>query len=307
MNRISSRLSSFLPPADLRRPALLGAGLLVASWAFIAFTPVFSTWLFGDARYYENWGGWIAAHQVPYRDFNIEYPPGALPTFVAPVYLRKLFFYHGTYFFWLRVEILVFALLTLAVMVFVLGRLGVSRRRAYAVCAAAGVAPAVLGPIAFFHFDYWPAMFAVAAVAALVAQRGVLACALSDHPAARGWADRATQWMEQWLTDEVGSNGEWIPEGSHYGHVTLAIMLAYGWRAIFYVFGSFGIIWAIAFNFFYRDNPEEHKGVNQAELAHIRGLNADGSIKSFDLKVRPKTPWRRMLWYVVWRGLQTKQ
>ena len=179
MNRISSRLSSFLPPADLRRPALLGAGLLVASWAFIAFTPVFSTWLFGDARYYENWGTWIAAHQVPYRDFNIEYPPGALPTFVAPVYLRKLFFYHGTYFFWLRVEILVFALLTLAVMVFVLGRLGVSRRRAYAVCAAAGVAPAVLGPIAFFHFDYWPALFAAAAVAALVAQRGVLACALA--------------------------------------------------------------------------------------------------------------------------------
>ena len=184
MNRNSSSLSSFLPPADLRRPALLGAGLLVASWAFIAFTPVFSTWLFGDARYYESWGGWIAAHQVPYRDFNIEYPPGALPTFVAPVYLRKLFFYHGTYFFWLRVEILVFALITLAAMVFVLGRLGVSRRRAYAVCIAAGVAPAVLGPIAFFHFDYWPAMFAAAAVAALVARRGVLACALAAAGAA---------------------------------------------------------------------------------------------------------------------------
>jgi len=178
MNRNSSRLSSFLPPADLRRPALLGAGLLVASWAFIAFTPVFAQWLFGDARYYENWGSWIAAHQVPYRDFNVEYPPGALPTFVVPVYLRKLFFYHGRYFFWLRVEILVFALVTLALMVFVLGRLGASRRRAYAVCVATGVAPAVLGPIAFFHFDYWPAMLAAAGLAALVARRGVLACAL---------------------------------------------------------------------------------------------------------------------------------
>ncbi len=56
---------------------------------------------------------------------------------------------------------------------------------------------------------------------------GVIACALSDHPAAQGWADRATQWMEQWLTDEVGPNGEWISEGSHYGHVTLADMIAY--------------------------------------------------------------------------------
>ncbi len=105
---------------------------------------------------YESWGGWLAAHQVPYRDFNVEYPPGALPTFVAPVYLRKLFGYHGTYFFWFRVEILVFALLALAAMTWALARLGASRRRAYAVLGAAGVAPAVLGPIAFFHFDYWP-------------------------------------------------------------------------------------------------------------------------------------------------------
>jgi len=184
MSRSSTRLSSFLPPADLRRPALLGAGLLVASWAFISFTPVFSVWLFGDARYYESWGGWIAAHLVPYRDFNVEYPPGALPTFAVPVYLRKLFGYHGTYFFWLRVEILVFALLALAAMTWALARLGASRRRAYAVLGAAGVAPAVLGPIAFFHFDYWPSLLAVAAVAALLHRRGVLACALAAAGAA---------------------------------------------------------------------------------------------------------------------------
>jgi hypothetical protein len=184
MNRKSSSRSSFLPPADLRPPALLGAGLLVASWAFIAFTPVFSVWLFGDARYYESWGGWLAAHQVPYRDFNVEYPPGALPTFLAPVYLRKFAGYHGTYFFWLRVEILVFAVFTLTAMTWALARLGASRRRAYAVLGAAGIAPAVLGPIAFFHFDYWPSMFAVAAVAAILYRRGVLACALAAAGAA---------------------------------------------------------------------------------------------------------------------------
>jgi sugar phosphate permease len=38
-------------------------------------------------------------------------------------------------------------------------------------------------------------------------------------------------------------------------------------------------------------------------LAHIRGLNADGTIKTFDLKERPKVPWRRILgaanmWYI---------
>lgn len=85
--------------------------------------------------------------------------------------------------------------------------------------------------------------------------------------------------------------------------IAAAIMLAFGWRAIFYVFGSFGILWGIGFNFFYRNNPEEHKAVNQAELAHIRGLNADGTIKTFDVRERLKTPWRRILgaanmWYI---------
>jgi sugar phosphate permease len=81
-----------------------------------------------------------------------------------------------------------------------------------------------------------------------------------------------------------------------------AIMLAFGWRAIFYVCGSFGIIWAILFNFLYRNNPEEHTGVNRVELAHIRGLNPDGTIKPLNIK-RPAAPWRRILgspnmWYI---------
>jgi len=46
------------------------------------------------------------------------------------------------------------------------------------------VTPALLGPIALFHYDYWPALLATAAVAALVARRGVLACALAALGAA---------------------------------------------------------------------------------------------------------------------------
>ena len=56
---------------------------------------------------------------------------------------------------------------------------------------------------------------------------GVIACALSDHPAAKGWAERATRWMDKWLTDEVGTNGEWMPEGSHYSYVSLEPMISY--------------------------------------------------------------------------------
>ena len=39
-----------------------------------------------------------------------------------------------------------------------------------------------------------------------------------------------------------------------------SIMIAFGWRAIFYIFGSLGILWAIVFNALYRNRPEHHAG-----------------------------------------------
>ena len=81
-----------------------------------------------------------------------------------------------------------------------------------------------------------------------------------------------------------------------------SIMLAFGWRAIFYIFGSLGVIWAIAFSFFYRNLPEEHKSVNVAELAEIRGLNPDGTVRKPNV-TRQATPWRTIfgspnMWYI---------
>ncbi len=77
------------------------------------------------------------------------------------------------------------------------------------------------------------------------------------------------------------------------------IMIAFGWRAIFYIFGSLGVVWAIVFNLFYRNRPENHSYVNAAELAEIRG--ADSS--SGPALERPATPWKRILlapnmWFV---------
>jgi sugar phosphate permease len=73
-----------------------------------------------------------------------------------------------------------------------------------------------------------------------------------------------------------------------------SILVAFGWRSIFYIFGSLGILWALVFSFFYRNLPEEHKGVNRAELARIRGVNPDGTIKTLSV-ARPKTPWKKIL------------
>ena len=43
------------------------------------------------------------------------------------------------------------------------------------------------------------------------------------------------------------------------------------WRHSFWIFGGLGVIWCIAFWWWFRDRPEEHPRVNTAELALIRG------------------------------------
>lgn len=70
--------------------------------------------------------------------------------------------------------------------------------------------------------------------------------------------------------------------------VAAGILLAFGWRAIFYIFGSLGLIWSVAFAVYYRNRPEEHAGVNAAELAQIRGPNPFSASQQ-------SPPWRRIL------------
>jgi sugar phosphate permease len=71
-------------------------------------------------------------------------------------------------------------------------------------------------------------------------------------------------------------------------------MLAYGWLTMFYAFGAIGFLWVVVFVVFYRERPEDHPHVNRAELAQIRGIGADGRVKSLSVS-RTHTPWARIL------------
>lgn len=51
--------------------------------------------------------------------------------------------------------------------------------------------------------------------------------------------------------------------------IVVAIMMAWGWRAVFYIFGLAGILLAIAYYYFVADHPKESRFVNRAELEHI--------------------------------------
>lgn len=49
----------------------------------------------------------------------------------------------------------------------------------------------------------------------------------------------------------------------------LTIVQVYaGWRGLFFITGIIGVVWGIAWYFFYR-SPTEHAGINEAELEHI--------------------------------------
>ncbi len=65
------------------------------------------------------------------------------------------------------------------------------------------------------------------------------------------------------------------------------IMLQYGWRVAFYVFGAVGLLLAVVWYRFATDSPEEHARVSPAELARIRD---DGTRMG-----KAPTPWRAIL------------
>lgn len=61
------------------------------------------------------------------------------------------------------------------------------------------------------------------------------------------------------------------------------------WRMPFYVFGILGVIWAVAFWRWFRDDPRKHPAVNAAELAEMDGVEHNTA------HAHAKVPWGRFL------------
>jgi sugar phosphate permease len=69
------------------------------------------------------------------------------------------------------------------------------------------------------------------------------------------------------------------------------------WRTAFVIYGALGIVWAVVFYKWYRDDPRDHPSVNQAELALLAGnenlATGHGNVPWGRL-VRSRTVW--LLW-----------
>jgi len=74
--------------------------------------------------------------------------------------------------------------------------------------------------------------------------------------------------------------------GAFSPFVASPLIKFFGWRWAFLAFGGLGVLWAVLFYLWFRDDPSEHAGVNAEELAHI---NSGGPIPT---KVHAPIPWR---------------
>jgi len=66
------------------------------------------------------------------------------------------------------------------------------------------------------------------------------------------------------------------------------MMSLIGWRWTFVCFGGIGIVWAIAFYSWFRDNPRDHPAVNEGELALLDGA-------AVNMAGHGPVPWKRFL------------
>lgn len=160
------------PRRELGRDAAIAASvgvlLFLGTFALLHIGPLGDFQII-DTPVYQRYGDAIVGGAVPYRDFDLEYPPGALPAFILPS-LAAPDDYRATF------EILMAfcGAAAVALVVVTLAAVGASLSRMTAAAAFAGLAPLALGTVVLTRYDLWPALLTIAAIAALALGRGRL-------------------------------------------------------------------------------------------------------------------------------------
>jgi hypothetical protein len=167
-------LSTPVAPYELlTRPSgrrlALAAG--VAAALFVAACSLPNVGLFdrdrvGDAPQYREKGAAVLRGEIPYRDFYLEYPPGALPVLVAPA-AGDDEGYPGRF----KALMVALGVAALGLVALALVALGAGGARVVGALGFVALAPAALGPVVIVNYDLWPAALTAAALAAVLTGR----------------------------------------------------------------------------------------------------------------------------------------
>jgi hypothetical protein len=160
-------MTSSHTPSFLRRFREFDRRLLLFGAAGVVMLICFSllnTWFWAhnqiiDTPTYQRYGLLIRAGLVPYRDFSVEYPPGALPAFVLPTFW-------GSYASAFTRFIAICGIGWLVVLTLM--------RAPTRALAFVAVSPLLIGSLVISRFDFWPTLFVIAAVGAFVCGRDEL-------------------------------------------------------------------------------------------------------------------------------------
>ena len=150
--------------------AIVAVGVFVAAWVGL-HAGFYRHSQIVDTPIYQRYGDAMRHGQVPYRDFQLEYPPAALPVFVIPSLLRSQGGDLTGYRQGFEAEMLVCGALVLLFMLSVLIGLGAGAVRIGAALGFAALAPLLLGSVELSRFDLWPAALTTGSLAAFVAGR----------------------------------------------------------------------------------------------------------------------------------------
>ncbi len=142
--------------------------VFLGSWTLLHHVWYRSSGEIVDTPEYEAYGDQMVAGKVPYRDFQVEYPPGALLPMLAPeVTARPGDFgsYGHSFEKWMAGAGVLMTLLAAAA----LSALRASPWRFVAALGLVAVSPLLLGDLMLSRFDLWAAALTVGSVAALLA------------------------------------------------------------------------------------------------------------------------------------------
>jgi hypothetical protein len=156
---------SWSASSETRRLALGAAGLFLVSLTLLHWG-WYQHRLILDTSEYHRYGIAMVDGHVPYRDFQVEYPPGALPAFVVPAVGKPSFSLYNREF---QVLVALIGLGALAAMAWTLRLLRASPERTAAALGFFALAPLVLGSVILYRYDLLPAALTVAGLAAVLA------------------------------------------------------------------------------------------------------------------------------------------
>jgi hypothetical protein len=189
----------------LAEAVAFGIVLLTISWALL-HVGFWNRDQIVDTPVYQRFGDAVLDGRVPYRDFELEYPPAALPIFILPALVRGDD-YSSAF------ELLMWACAVAAVVALGLALSGIraSPLRLFAAIGFLTLAPLALGSVVLSRYDLWPAALTIAALAALLGGRerlglGVLGLATAAKlyplvllPLALVWIHRRRGTREPWI------------------------------------------------------------------------------------------------------------